>query len=286
MKKEFSADRNLYRHPCWCLFRFWAETKLGGSTPQLSSEFKKKKLTLRPWWSQNDASFPLLVINEHLDWPPQSPEVRVSLVLPCSRALGQDRLSTADKLNGADKLTEGSWHSSSRVPLQMALGLNQPWVSQTFVSIQEPNKQHCASLFSAGSRVPLKYELQNFGPIQQDCKSAYLCSPASTSCFVNDAATSERETRCAAVTFHNWSLFLMSQNSHLAATIWTKLRLITLTIWSPTRLRPHPSVFSNTSKVWRVPGSKSSVRPRQEPRSAQTGRLAPGVWSQVCRGGG
>lgn len=140
--------------------------------------------------------------------------------------------------------------------------------------------------FSAGSRFPLKYELQNFGPFRQDCKSADLCSPASTSCFVNDAATSERETRCAAVTFHNWSLFRISQNSRSAATIWAKLSLTTPMIWPASWLRSHPSVLGNTGTVWRVPGSNSWIRPRQEPGSDRTGRLAPGFWSQPRRGGG
>lgn len=226
---------------------------------------------------QNDAFFPPLVIKEHLDWPPRSPEVRVSLVPPCSRALGLDRLGTADKLNGADKLTEGSWHSSSRVPLQMALGLNQAWVTQTFVSIWEQKKPTIlVPFFSAGSRFPLKYELQNFGPFRQDCKSADLCGPASTSCFVNDAATSERETRCAAVTFHNWSLFRISRNSRSAATIWSKVSRTTPIIGPFAWLRSHPSVLSSTGTGWRVPGSNSWIRPRQEPGSDRTGRLAPG----------
>lgn len=127
---------------------------------------------------QNDAFPPPLVIKEHLDWPPRSPEVRVSLVPPCSRALGLDRLGTADKLNGADKLTEGSWHSSSRVPLQMALGLNQAWVTQTFVSIWEQNKHHHGSLFFCGIQISFEIwaaELWSISVGLQKCRLVQPC---------------------------------------------------------------------------------------------------------------
>lgn len=42
------------------------------------------------------------LIKEHLERPPRRPEVRASPVLPCSRALGLDRLGAADKLKDGD----------------------------------------------------------------------------------------------------------------------------------------------------------------------------------------
>lgn len=119
---------------------------------------------------QNDALFPPPVIKEHLQRPPRRPEVRVrvSPVLPCSRALGLDRLGTADKMKGANKLI--SWRPSAD-----GTGIKAAMSHPNLCFPRHGSLLQAPALLSKTSCTTRT--VGHLGPFQQDCKSAALCSP-------------------------------------------------------------------------------------------------------------